>query len=230
MIPLLRSIALATTLIAVGNTHVAAAETEPLVQGNYFIEVYQRRSGALFYYGCMIVGNSGLAETPSLYDWQSGSGPCGTTSGLKQAQWDVYAITGRDASGQDRMVHVIKSRQNGKCLIRAGSGTANFASLYLWTGATSNAYCGLASPHELVQNGQASWNLSALTRGYNTSGFSTLTGPVSLLSAQTANLTFTPTPATAPSMVPDTSFATFNASTSDGWELRFRIWPITSQE
>ena len=48
--------------------------------------------------------------------------------------------------------------------------------------------------------------------------------------AQPAYLTFVPTPRTAPSTTPDFSLATFSASSPDGWELRFRTWPVTAQQ
>ena len=89
----------------------------------------KKAPGTSWWGGCMIVGNSGTSSVPSLYVWNPDAAGCGRAPGNTQALWSVYPVT----SLSGKVVHVIRSQVNGKCLIRSSNGQASQASLHLWT-------------------------------------------------------------------------------------------------
>jgi hypothetical protein len=209
---LLSSIAILASPARAGST---------IVQGYYAVEA--RYWTSLFDYkdyGCMIVGNGGNAEVPSLYDWGSPGAYCGLSSYSAQARWQIYAVR---STTTGKTGHVIKSAVNGKCLIRGASGQATFASLYLWPLNADHLFCGFRTADELIENGQAAWDLSdfepiVVNDLIVYSGTAKLTLPNSALN-------FSPLPATAPSRVDGVSNATFGGSGPPGWYIRLHTWP-----
>lgn len=192
-----------------------------VIQGTYEIETSLKdSSGRVKAYGCMILGNSGFNPVPSLYNWGGDGHFCGLETASAQALWDIYPVV---AHGVVR--HVIKSKFNGKCLLRGDSGRAANASVFLWPDSADKHFCGLRTAEDFVTNGQAAWDFSQL-KGYNVGAYGygdgdiVYSGSISLhpVNQAQAFLTFSPTPASAPSSLPDTSMATFTNTASD-WQL-----------
>ena len=134
-----------------------ALESGPLVQGSYEIETWFTDSvGLVWNKGCMVMmGGSPASYVPALYRWPWGGNHCGLGSPDAQTTWDIYPVI----SGE-KVRHVIKSRTNGRCLLRAESGQAARPSLFLWPDVSDSRYCGLPSAAVFIANGQAAWDLT----------------------------------------------------------------------
>jgi hypothetical protein len=83
---------------------------------------------------------------------------CNVPGGSEKALWDVAPV----ASSTGQAMYVIKSRTNGRCLIRSGNGTAQSASLHLWATSGEMRFCGFPTADALIANGQAAWDLGDL--------------------------------------------------------------------
>jgi hypothetical protein len=156
------SLLLAASLGAAAQANASAQ----LLDGLYAIEVYYEKLWPVQTIqpgGCMIVGDSGQAQVPSLYYWGGnfhGWGECGLTSDRalllqnRQSVWRVYSVSGSDG----RTAYVIKSHVNGRCLIRGQNGNAPSPTLHLWMDpGGQDKFCGLRSADDLLRNGQATW-------------------------------------------------------------------------
>jgi hypothetical protein len=169
--------------------------------------------------GCMIIGNSGLDEFPTLYDWGA-SGWCGLADSKtdmlnnRQAVWSIHSIVGSNGV----RAHTIKSYVNGRCLIRAQNGTATFPSLYMWSlPGGDTRFCGFRSADELIQNGQAAWYFDGLQIG----------GSAWLQSAKigTQPLGFGPIPTAFPVRW-ERIWASFPAGVPVGGAWEFNLYPM----
>jgi hypothetical protein len=188
--------------------------TSPTLRGDYVINAaYAAPGQPLKQGGCLIVGNNGFAEIPTLFDWNRGTRQrCGFPDAAslrqnRQAVWSIEPVT----SNAGQTVHVIRSRVNGKCLIRGNNGTAPFAILHLWPDAGDKQFCGLRSADFLVANGQAAWRfdlLEPVTSGEATSWF----GPLRMRVPTTAYLAIADLPPTWPNTV---TYESFNALVAD---------------
>jgi hypothetical protein len=203
---------------------VAPASAGPVLQGTYLVRAQREAQPTLYFnYGCMIVGNNGQSAAPSLYSWVPVDYFCGVPAGNTQAAWDIYPV--RSSTGQ--MAHVIKSRANGQCLIRANNGTAGRASFYLWQENADEQFRGFPSADVLISNGQAAWDLSGLQQRTQ-SGLVYYAGSVRMQAPTTSTLVFSPIPLTPPSTTSDYAFATFStdAAESARWLLEFHFRPM----
>jgi serine protease len=132
------------------------------LQGAYTLVARPAHVSGPLFEACMIAPTSGTRE-PILYDWQKPGGArqhCGWRNeaellGQMEGVWDIQAVT----TSHGVTAHVIRSRVNGKCLIRGHNGYATYADLYLWGQNPDKMFCGFASADELVDNGQAAWFL-----------------------------------------------------------------------
>lgn len=191
-----------------------ALESGPLIQGSYEIETWFTLSGnGPFGTGCMIIGNSGASASPSLYRWPVGGAHCGLNIPHAQATWDIYPIV----SGQT-VRHVIKSRVNGKCLIRAGNGRDINPSLYLWPEYADKHFCGLPDANALIINGQAAWDFTGLEAKVSEVGDVVYAGSIRLGGAA---LIFSPLAVSPP---PDYSMAIFTTDAEIAGNWRMNLW------
>jgi len=197
----------------------AQAQVPNLVQGTFSIETPYYVSGSTTptNQGCMIIGNSGQSDVPSLYDWGMGNYTCGLDAVNWQEMWEVYAL-----SANNTLVHVIKSRVNGKCLIRGQSGAAASPSLYLWPTSSYTEYCGFSNAKDLISNGQAAWDLSAVLPYADSGGIVYYQGPARHAMSPNPYLAFSPLPSSAPSRVADNSWGVFTTDTLNKWELHLK--------
>ena len=165
-------------------------------------------NGAPMQGGCLIVGNNGTAQFPSLYHW--GRGPretCGFPADKRellanrQAVWDIRPIT----STSGKTAYAIRSRVNGACLMRGHNGTAGRADIYLWGDIADKQFCGLRSADAFVENGQAAWQLADLQPIARDAGPSWF-GALRLERPTASTLGFSPWPWLWPNPVPDYAF------------------------
>ena len=90
---------------------------------------------------------------PSFYEIRNCAGPHYEEKHL----WEIHDVGG---------LHVIRSRADGRCLIRGENGRGMRPVLYLWGENPDKTNCGLADAAALHRNGQALWDLSSLVRSY----------------------------------------------------------------
>lgn len=63
--------------------------------------------------------------------------------------WDIIPVESSDG----RKAHILRSRANGKCLVRGKKHPV----LQLWGDPADNRWCGLASADALLDDGRAAW-------------------------------------------------------------------------
>jgi len=131
----------------------------PKFRGAYTLVARARASGVQ-HNGCLVVGALGHASSPSFYRWEGNGAPetCGVGDddalvAHGQAVWDIHPITDRNGV----TAHAIRSRVNGKCLIRSNNGNNAAPSLYVWGNNTDMTWCGLPDADTFIANGQAAW-------------------------------------------------------------------------
>jgi hypothetical protein len=134
------------------------------LSGAYVMVVRGLLPGQDIWNGCLIIGDRGSATRPTFHRWNHGGAPetCGLGNVYEQvanaqAVWDITPVT----NTLGVTAHIIRSRINGKCLIRSNNGTDSAASLYLWSDIADITACGLPSVDALIANGQAAWYLDA---------------------------------------------------------------------
>jgi hypothetical protein len=216
----LKSAALLALLIGGFGLGAPLARAIP-VQGAYVIEaIYPDAPGPPLIYGCLVAGKDGQSETPSVYDWGVGGNLCGQPDGLisKQAIWDIYMV---HSPAQQRSAYVIRSRFNGKCLIRGSSGTASNAMLYRWPSSSDTRFCGFPSADLLIGNGQAAWALDMEEEWFDFSGLYVFIGAIKMYKPTWASLSLSSKPATPPQRTPEVSLAAFSAVPT-AWQFRLR--------
>jgi hypothetical protein len=205
-----RGLILAATIALAAEVPALTLKGSPvggtIVQGGYIVAVrYKDSAGVDRDAGCMILGQQGTNLIPTLYKWSGSGAYCNLDSASPQALWNIYPLV----SNAGVVRHVIKSRINGKCLIRGSNGKASTASMYLWPGGDPH-FCGFGSADELVTSGQAAWDFSALQAYMDESADIVYAGQISVMK-DPGQLIFGPTPHTWPSTEPDYSQARFTS-------------------
>jgi hypothetical protein len=201
----IRRLALAAlvSIASFGSTAMAQVAVTP---GTYLIDATKKKApGTSWDGGCMIVGNNGTSNVPSLYVWNPDAASCGRAPGNTQALWSVYPVT----SLSGKVAHVIRSQANGKCLIRSSNGQASQASLHLWTDSPLKTFCGFLTADALIANGQGAWDFSEMVPIGPWGGLSNYAGHPRIAFGNRAWLVFSPEPTEWPSQHPDRSLATF---------------------
>jgi hypothetical protein len=194
-----------------------------IIQGPYVIEALYPRdtwSGTYDYAGCLVAGKDGTSEKPSLFDWNADANnlcrqPTGPVS--KTAIWDIYVV----ADPPWRSVSVIRSRVNGKCLIRGDGGQASTATLYKWTASGDATYCGFPSLQDFMNNGQAGWDLNMNDVGLDSRGLHMFQGSITMSKPQQAYLDIVPLPLGRPVPLAELNFPAFS-TTPSAWKFRLR--------
>jgi hypothetical protein len=158
---LLATLLACTTALASFGANATEVEPYPdaAYNGDYVIEVLPNNVVDHSQPKCMVfdpaLGNYGV----STYRWNNNTALCGLGSVAvhavnKQAVWNITPVKHTDG----RKAYVIRSRLNGRCLIRSNNGHDVAASLHMWN-ATNPALCGWGSQDALIDNGQAAWVL-----------------------------------------------------------------------
>lgn len=149
----------------------AQATGDTSIQGTYAIQVLLEDQGKNIVAGCLVNGDASNPSTPFSSNWGSPKCDAPPQAGSEAHLWEVHNI--------GPSLHVIRSRVNGYCLIRGNHGHAERPQLHLWNLSADKRYCGFPDAHALMENGQALWDLSALSRVYSwTTGLPQFQGPI----------------------------------------------------
>ncbi|MCC8364278.1 DUF1566 domain-containing protein [Lysobacter sp. A6] len=126
--------------------------------GGYVLEVLPNNTADHSKPSCVVfdpaLGDAGIRA----HRWgNSATALCGlgdlTAHGAnKQAVWDITPVEHTDG----RKAYTLRSRYNGKCLIRSNNGHNVVPSLHMWN-ATNPQWCGFGSADAVIENGQAAW-------------------------------------------------------------------------
>jgi hypothetical protein len=139
-------------------TSGANASNPTPFDGGYVIEVLPNNTTDHSKPGCVIFDPALADSGIRTHRWgNSAAGLCGlgdltSHASNKQAVWDITPVKHTDG----RSAYVIRSRYNGKCLIRSNNGHNVVPSLYMWNNSNPQ-WCGFGSADAVIDNGQAAW-------------------------------------------------------------------------
>jgi hypothetical protein len=222
--PLRLKPAVLLALLIGGSGPMASPAMADIIQGPYVIEATFPRAPSHYLYdyiGCLVAGKDGESETPSLYDWGVGPNLCNQPDGpiSKTAIWDIYMLT--SPAPERKSAYVIRSRVNGKCLIRGSSGTASNVTLYRWPSSSDTRFCGHPSVGALIANGQAAWNFDIKQTTADRLGRQIFEVVMSMPAPTLTYLDMAPIPIIRPVTSAADVFTLFSPTPSD-WKLRLR--------
>jgi hypothetical protein len=136
----------------------AKASNPTPFDGGYVLEVLPNNTADHSKPSCVVfdpaLGEFGVRT----HRWSnSATGLCGlgdltTHAANKQAVWDITPVTHTDG----RKAYTLRSRYNGKCLIRSNNGHNVVPSLFMWNNSNPQ-WCGFGSADAVIDNGQAAW-------------------------------------------------------------------------